>query len=194
MTKLLPYALVSFLLVSCAGDAGKLNLIREYETQKNNGNLEAVLQMFAEDAVLNFGPMGSLSGLDHIRGIHEYDIAIDTRLRFSDCTVNNNEVACRTVETNEWLRLAGIESLAYDESLFQVSPDGRIQSVAVTLSPESSQSLGIAMARFDAWARANRPDEYSALFSAKGAFVYSSMTGDKVLALLRQWRTAAEVP
>jgi len=186
--------MVSMLLASCAGDAGGLSLIREYETQKNNGNLEAVLQMFAEDAVLYFGPMGSLSGVDQIRGIHEYDIAIDARLKFTGCTVDENKVACRTVETNEWLRLAGIESLVYDESLFEFSPDGRIQSVAGTLSPESSQSLGIALAQFDEWARANEPGEYAALFSAKGAFVYSSTNGEKVLALLRQWRTAAEVP
>jgi len=162
--------------------------VLEFQKYKNGGNLESVLNLFAAQPTLHFGQLGTISGLSDIRGILEYDRALNTHLLFQECETNAAEVVCRVVETNDWLKLADIESITYDENKFLFTSDGRIQSIEATLSAESGQLLGAAMVQFDEWAKTNRPVEYAELFSEKGAFIYSHVNAEKVLALLRVWR------
>jgi hypothetical protein len=180
---------LSFLLMiaSCSRTPDNLQRVMEYQEHKNQQDLDAALEMFADDASLHFGPLGSLQGREQIRGIQEYDLALNTQLQFDNCRDAKQLVSCRTTETNDWLRLADIESITYEESLFTFTSDGRIQSIAATLSPESGEMLGAAIVQFDAWARSNHPDEYAALFSQDGNFSYSYENGERVLGLLRQW-------
>jgi len=178
---------ILFFFMSCSARPNLLLRVIEYQDHKNQQDLEFVLAMFAKDATLDFGPMGSLTGTEQIRAIHEYDVALNTIIRFEDCEAIDNRVSCRTTETNDWLSLAYIESITYEESRFVFTPDGRIQSASATLSPESGAALGAAIAHFDTWAKANRPDEYAALFSQDGRFAYSYENGKRVLDLLRQW-------
>ena len=154
----------------------------------NNHELESTLSMFAEDASLNFGPLGTIVGAAQIRGIHEYDVALETRVIFEDCQAKDQEVSCRAIETNEWLNQVDVDSIIFDETLFVFNSDRRIESISSTLSPESIEVMGAAIADFDAWARSNRADEYSTLFSVDGEFLYNYQNGMKVLGLLRQWR------
>lgn len=179
---------VVLLFASCSAKPDYLQRVMEYQNHKNQKDLEFVLGMFTQDASLNFGPLGSLTGIEQVRAIHEYDVALNTKLQFDDCRVAGHEVSCRTTETNDWLKLADIESIAYEESRFAFTPDGRIKSVSATLSPQSGEVLNTAIVQFDAWARSNRPDEYSSLFSKDGSFSYGYENGKQVLDLLRQWQ------
>ncbi|MDJ0710414.1 MAG: hypothetical protein QNJ14_08495 [Woeseiaceae bacterium] len=181
-------ALALVMLVACDGPANHIVTVHQFQTLKNSGHDEATLQLFAEDASLHFGPLGTLTGHAAIDQIHGYDRALRTQLSFEDCVQTGQVVACRTSETNDWLATAGIESLNYDETRFEFDREGRIKSVSAVLSGESMQQMGAAMAAFDTWARAHRPEPYAELFSAEGAFVYSFDNGEKVLALLRQWQ------
>lgn len=175
-------------LTACSGKPDFDQIISKFETYKNSGNVESAIELFSEDAVLDFGPLGSITGLDEVRNILEYDLALNTRVRFEQCEVSGQEVACRAAETNDWLRTVGIESISYDESVFAFTTDRHIRSVTSALSEESGRAIGAVMVDFDAWARRNQPEEYAELFSGDGAFVYSRENGQKVLALLRQWR------
>ena len=181
--------LVLVLLVAGCGQAPDyLETVSEFQRHKNEGNLDLVMELFAEDASLHFGSLGSIAGLDAIRDIHEYDVALNTHLRFEQCELAGQEVTCRVIETNDWLKAVAVESITYDESTFTFAPDGRITAVVSALSAESDQLLGEVLVEFDVWARANQPVEYAELFADDGAFEYSSANGEKVLALLRQWR------
>ncbi len=180
------------LLAACTAPIDNTQLIKQYQDRKNAGDLEATLAMFTPDAELHFGPLGSLQGHDAVRAIHEYDVALETIVLFDNCTASGNQVSCTVVETNEWLRLAGIAELSYDESVFSISDDGRIESVSAVLSPESGQAMGAALTTFDGWARMNRAEDYAALFSEGGDFVYSYDNGLRVLELLREWRRSTE--
>ena len=182
-------AFFSFVVFACSQAPDYSQAVSEFQGHKNDGNVELALNMFAEEPSLQFGPLGTITGLGEIRGILEYDLALNTQLRLEKCEAAALEVTCRVIETNDWLRLVDIESITYDENRFTFTTDGRIKTIKATLSAESGQLLGGAMAQFDAWARTNRPIEYAGLFSENGAFVYNSENGEKVLALLRQWRT-----
>ncbi len=178
-----------FVVVACSQAPDHLQTVSEFQRHKNDGNVELALNMFAENPSLHFGPLGSMTGLDEIRDIHEYDLALNTQLRFEQCEAAGLEVTCRVIETNGWLKSVDIETITFDESKFTFASDGRIKSIASTLSADSGQLLGEAMVQFDAWAKINQPVEYAELFSQEGAFVYNYENGEKVLALLRQWRT-----
>ena len=61
--------------------------------------------------------MGMLEGKDAIHAIHEYDRALNTVLDFVNCTEEDRVATCQTIEKNDWLLAAGIESIRYSESV-----------------------------------------------------------------------------
>ncbi len=178
----------AFILAACDSPGDLLQRVADYEDACNRHDVDAVLSLYAKDARLEFGPLGAIEGKDRIRGIHEYDRAIDTELRFENCTVEYRTVTCRVVENNQWLVTAGLEPLVYSASIFAFDRQGRIETTVAQMSPDSAQVLGQVMARFNAWARSNAAWEYSELFRPDGSFEYSYDSGGKILDLLRQWR------
>ena len=180
--------LLSSLLIACSPEADYVNSVQEFEARKNAGDIESLIEMFAGNPTLSFGPLGSIQGVSAVRGILEYDRALNTHLEFENCAADGREVSCRVVESNDWLATAGIDSITYDENRFVFGENGLIESVSAMLSTESAQSMGAAMGEFHQWATTNRPTAYAELFSDDGAFVYSRESGEKVLVLLRAWR------
>lgn len=181
-------AVVSYGLFACSPPPDHLGTVLEFQKHKNDRNLEATLELFADEPSLHFGPLGTITGLTNVRLILEYDLALNTYLRLEDCKANELEVSCRVLETNDWLKTVNIDSITYDENRFVFTRDGRIESVSATLSVESGQLLGAAMAEFHEWATTHMPVEYGDLFSDEGNFVYSRRNAEKVLAFLRIWR------
>ncbi len=177
-----------FLLAACIASPGYLDTVAEFQRDKNNDELDLVVAMFADSPRLDFGPLGAIEGQAEVRGILEYDVALNTHLEFHDCVESGDEVSCRAVESNDWLRTAGIEEIAYDENRFVFAADGRIESISATLSKNSAAALGAAMSSFHQWATSNRPTRYAELFSVDGQFVYSRENAGKVLHLLREWQ------
>jgi hypothetical protein len=165
-----------------------LDSVWEFQNRKNDGDLEFLMELFADEPSLDFGPLGTIRGRGAVRGILEYDLALNTHLQLRDCSAAWPEVSCRVIESNDWLKTAGIESITYDENKFVFSEDGRISAISASLSTESAQAIGKAVHEFDQWATANQPSEYARLFSDDGAFVYNRENARRVLVLLRMWR------
>ena len=188
MKRHLIVAALSCILFACSPPPDYLGTVLKFQKYKNDGDLEAALELFADEPSLHFGPLGTITGLTNVRHILEYDLALNTHLRLENCKADGLEVNCRVFETNDWLRIASIDSITYDENRFVFTGDGRIQSVSARLSIESEQLLGAAMAEFHEWATTHKPVEYGDLFSDEGRFVYSQENAEKVLALLRIWR------
>ena len=190
MSRLLMVLALFLAISSCRPAADPLALIATYQERANQHDVDRLMAMFAEDARLDFGPMGAIEGKDRIRGIHDYDRAIQTVLRMENCTQDALTVTCQTVERNEWLLTAGIEEITYSASVFTFNEAGEIEAVSATLSPASAEALGQAMADFSTWAEMNKPVDYAALFRAGGSFKYSYENGIAVLSLLRQWQAS----
>lgn len=179
---------LSSLLAACSPAPKYLDAVLEFQNHKNDGDIEFVMDLFADEPSLDFGPLGTIKGRAAVRDILEYDLTLNTHLRLQDCAAKGHEVSCRAAESNDWLKTAGIESIAYDENRFVFTVDGRIGSISATLSPESEQAIGKAVGEFDQWATTNQPTEYAGLFSDDGAFVYNRENANRVLVLLRKWR------
>lgn len=188
MKRHLVLAILACVLAACSPPPNYLGTVLAFQKYKNDGDLESALKLFAEEPTLHFGPLGTITGLTGIRGILEYDLALNTHLQLEDCMVDGLEVRCRVVESNDWLKTVDIDSITYEENRFDFTRDGCIESISATLSAESSQFLGAAMAEFHEWATTHKPVEYGDLFNEEGNFVYSQENARKVLALLRIWR------
>ncbi len=173
---------------ACSSPPDYLGTVVEFQQHKNSGDVDAVMELFADEPILHFGPLGTISGPTNVRNILEYDLALNTHLQLKNCKVAAGEVSCRVVETNDWLKTVGIESIEYDENRFAFSEDGRIKEVHASLAAASAQSLVAAMAEFHQWATSTEPEAYSELFSDEGTFVYSGENAEKVLLLLKASR------
>jgi len=188
MTKSLAQIFLSGLLVACSPQPDLIQTALQFQLHKNEGDFESAVKLFSDEPTLSFGPLGTIKGLPAVRGILEYDLALNTHIGLQDCHANGLEVSCRVVESNDWLRAAGIEFITYDENKFVFGADGRIETISATLSAESEQAMGAAISKFHQWATTNRPTAYAELFSEDGAFVYNRDNAVKVLVLLRNWQ------
>lgn len=191
MTTRFLLAILLAAISSCRSSESPLALVGTYQDLSNDHAVERLLDMYTEDARLDFGPMGVVEGKDRIRGIHNYDRALDTEMHLEHCRLAGRNVTCHVVERNDWLRTAGIERLVYTESVFTFDEDGHIEMVSAKPAPESLDSMGVALSRFGAWAREHAAEDYETLFREDGSFSYSYENGRKVLALLSRWRDSA---
>ncbi len=181
---------LSFLFSSYSLAQSNSKTVMEFLRLKNDGNVELVLNLFAENPILQLEGLGTITGLKEVRDILEYDITLNTQLQFEECKATELEVTCRAIETNDWLKEADIEVVTYDENRFIFTSDGRIKSGILKLSAKSRQLLVDAMTQFDVWARRNYLSDYMVLFSDEGTFVYNSKNAQKVLILLHQWKAS----
>ncbi len=124
-------------------------VIDSYIAAVNAGDLEAILDLYADEAVHIFlptadGSAGVCLGKDQFRMWYEQSLANGDRLELEDGTVavDGNQAAFVTRITSEpWTKL-GLDALeAYTE---MVLIDGRIMTHVVVLTPESVRQLQTA--------------------------------------------------
>ena len=188
--RLLSTAIIVVLAASCTSDVDRLQVIEEFVQLKNAHDRENTLTLFADDAELDFGPMGTMQGHEAIDRIHGYDAALSTTLEFDGCGVEESDVVCAVTESNDWLRIAGIDSIAYDEVRLTVNNAGKITRVSAIPSADSIAAIGSALMAFGGWAQQHEPERFGALLDAQGNFDYNFENGQKVLQLLREWQGA----
>ncbi len=164
------------------------SLVKAYLEAKNNRDLDAVLDMFADDAEFELVGMGTLVGKDQIRTLDGYDVGINTRLEFSHITQEGNTVTCQLVETNDWLAAAGLREVHYPRSVFTFE-DGLIARITAEPSPESAQAMRQVLRAFVPWIAQNHPEAMPVLFTPNNQFIYSEKNGLLVVSLLREWKT-----
>lgn len=183
------FALALFAAGTATAQEDLLSLVQAYQEAKNRQDVEAVAAMFAEDAEFEMVGMGTMVGREQIRALDEYDVGINTRLEFSDCTQEGNTVTCDVVETNDWLDAAGLSENRYVSSVFTFE-NGLITRISAILSPESAQALGQTLQAFVPWIAQNHPEAMPQLFTAENQFIYSRENGVLVVSLLREWRAS----
>ena len=114
----------------------------------NQGDVEAALQLVAEDAVLTFVPdlagTGPVEGKEAIRGWYEYLVSQNLRVEPSNLQVNGDTV---TWENQVWMddfEALGIAPVSYTgEGVVQ---EGKIMSYSETMTQASMAQLQAATA------------------------------------------------
>jgi hypothetical protein len=124
-------------------------LIESYLAAANAGDLEAILKLYADDAVHIFlptpdGSAGVCLGKTNFRMWYAQSLANGDRLELEDGTlaVDGNQASFVTHISSEPWRALGLETLTAQADLVVI--DGRIMTHVVTLTPESVRKLQAA--------------------------------------------------
>jgi hypothetical protein len=124
-------------------------LIAAYLAAVNAGDLEAILDLYADDAVHIFlptpdGSAGVCLGKANFRMWYEQSLANGDRVELADGTlaVDGNQASFVTRISSEPWRTLGVEALTAQADLVVI--DGRIMTHVVTLTPESVRTLQTA--------------------------------------------------
>lgn len=124
-------------------------VIEAYLAAVNAGDLEAILALYADDAVHVFlptpdGSAGVCLGKEQFRMWYEQSLANGDRVELQDGTlaVDGNQATFLVQISSEPWRKLGVESLAAKTDLVVI--DGRIATHLVTLTPDSVRTLQAA--------------------------------------------------
>jgi hypothetical protein len=124
-------------------------VIAAYIAAVNAGDLEAILDLYAEDAVHVFlptpdGSAGVCLGKANFRMWYEQSLANGDRVAVANGTlaVDGNQVSFVTRISSEPWRTLGVEMLEAQADLVLIG--GRIMTHVVTLTPESVRTLQAA--------------------------------------------------
>ncbi len=124
-------------------------------------------------------------GRQEIVRLADYGVAVRSRLRLLDWSVDSTVVLCRLTERNEWLQLLGVDSAAY-QGRFVVSR-GRISDAVISPEPATQELLAGKLTEFGLWLTLNHPGTLGKLLS-DGKLVPGRTDFGEILRLLRQWR------
>jgi ketosteroid isomerase-like protein len=136
-------------LVRAAASDEPAAMIEAYIAAVNAGDLEAILDLYADDAVHIFlptpdGSAGVCLGKANFRMWYEQSLANGDRLELEDGTlaVDGNQATFLTQISSEPWRKLGLAALEAKADLVVI--DGRIMTHVVTLTPESVRTLQAA--------------------------------------------------
>jgi hypothetical protein len=124
-------------------------VIEAYLAAVNTGDLEAILALYADDAVHIFlptpdGSAGVCLGKEQFTTWYEQSLANSDRVELEDGTlaVDDNQATFLAQISSEPWRKLGLETLTAKADLVVI--DGRIMTHVVTLTPESVRQLQVA--------------------------------------------------
>ena len=164
-----------------------INLVESFQEVFNRHDVDEILTMFSKDAEFEIVGQSKLTGKQQIRNIFDYDVGVNTELKFINCKSEGNSVHCQILEQNDRLDAIGISELEYASCTF-VFKDGLIQSFTAKIPAESMRYIMEKWQNFMPWITKNYPDEYSRMFTSEGRFIYNRENGRDVVPLLREWR------
>ncbi len=171
------------------GENDLINSVKAFERSANRHDVDAVMAKFAEDAEFEIVGQVTVKGKKEIRQIFEYDVGVNTELQFFDFKSEEDTVTCQVVERNDRLKAAGFDKVLYP-SCFIVFRDQLIQKFSISPDAESARSFGEVVRSFLPWVQKNYPNDYSRLFTPEGRFIRNRENGERVVFLMKEWRTS----
>jgi len=165
-----------------------LSIVAALQDAANRHTIDEVMKMFADDAEFELVGATGLVGRNKIRSIFEYDAGVDGIIEFINSTATGNTVTCQLVETNERLRLAGLDSLLYPTCELSFE-NGLIRSWRAAPDPEPTQVVMEFWGAVGKWIKEHHPGEYGKMFSGEGRFIRNRENGELAVQLGRQYRS-----
>ena len=164
-----------------------LNIVAALQDAANRHAIDEVMALFADDAEFELVGLTRLAGKSEIRSIFEYDAGVDGNIQFINCTSTGDAATCQLAETNDRLRLAGLDGLLYPTCELSFKR-GLIRSWRAVPDPGPTR---IMMEFWDAvgrWIKEHHPAEYAKMFTGQGRFIRNRENGERAVQLGRQYR------
>lgn len=175
--------LLPLMMLSCSPELD--GRVKAYEKAYNSHDFERIMSLYAEDATFGVAGQFVLQGKEKIRGITEYNIALNVYMSFSECIIQGDTVICKLAETNDWIKMAGIKE-AYYSAVF-VFGDGLIKLIIAEPTPETSEAFMQVLKPLVEWATKESPQRLAEMMP-EGEWVYNEANANRWLFLLYEWQ------
>jgi len=169
-----------------------LEILTKLEKTHNDQQVEEFVSCFADTATFSISGGWSATGLAEIRGVAEWDAAINSRLQFSNVTVRGDTVFCRLREDNDWFRQMSLQSIIYD-SVWVVIQNNKVVRVEALQRSTNLSRANRLFNDFLQWASRSRSGLLVHLMHG-ASFVFTKETAGSWLALLAEWRMSISRP
>ena len=118
-------------------------LARAVKEAMSAGDLEAVLALYADDAVLDLGAMGRISGKEELRGFFQDRFSHHATWETSDYQVEGNAVTFKSRYSSDRMRSLGVTLEATEVIVIE---NGKIATDTWTATDESMAAYRAARA------------------------------------------------
>ena len=172
-------------LVSCASE-NKADVIKSYFSVHNNHDIENALNYYSEDVVFELKGVWTKTGLADMRSLEEWDAALNSQLRLEAAEVSGDTVRAKVIESNDWFRSVGIDSLVHDPAVFVIS-DGKFKHIMGYPSAETGKQVEAAMGKIFQWSAMTGDSTVYGLIQ-QGQFVYSTESANMWMELFEKMK------
>jgi hypothetical protein len=162
-----------------------LSLVRAYEEVFNRHDLEAVVALFADDAVLQSAWIIGIYKAD-IKIQHDFVFGLNQTIQNSECNVVKDTVTCKALVRDDCIKAAGIDGYHYT-SVEYVFEDMKIYRVTGTESSDDGQTMTGFYDGMFGWSGAHRPEENSKLSDSNGSPIVNRETGKIYVKLCQEY-------
>jgi hypothetical protein len=178
------------LTVVCGRSQSNVEIVENYRTAMNSHDVSELMEIYSDDIRFEIPSMNMmLFGKEALRGIAEYDSALNTVMTISNIRTSGDSVLCEITETNNWMNAAGFSSAHYPQAVFIVK-ENRIAYIGAVISDSSAIHKDV-LDSFIPFGNRNYP-EIMAEMMPVGEFIFNGKNGATMVRLLREWRGAME--
>ena len=164
-----------------------LSLVKTFEDAANRHAIDEIMTMFSDDAEFELVGLARLVGKKEIRAIFEYDAGVKGEIHLINCTAGTDTVSCQLVESNDRLRVAGLDKLLYPSCMLSFT-NNLIRSWRAVPDPEPARALAQFWGPVRLWMAENHPADYARIFTPEGQFIRNRYNGERAVQLARDYR------
>lgn len=164
-------------------------IIKAYQDAQNANDTDLAMSFFAPNIRYEMVGLWVMQGLEELRALAEWNTAVSNQLVLGKIKMRHNRLECQAKETNDWLKMVGIDAVYYDTIKYEFEDD-KISVVRAKIAPKSEMAMDRATNRVMRWALEACPEEIKEIMP-RGLFKYGGETAKKWLALLKDWKQQA---
>lgn len=163
----------------------KPELVTRLEKAVNDGDSEAIVELFDPNAQVTIPALSGFRGTDEIRSLFEFCAGVQVHWSFQDCVVQGDSITCRVKQHDGWADRAGIAPLEYERMTLTVR-NGLITLLEGAWTESTRAKLGTQLETFTPWAVAHHPE----LYTTSGDFSYTRRAGAGFIRAMQEWLSA----
>ncbi len=164
-----------------------------WEAAFNAGDVEALLDLYAEDARWSQTDMAAVEGKEALVAQLAFDLGLQGEMLLSDCVADETSVTCGAEWTHGWQTAVSLPTFIFNNISWTIADDLIVQEDR-TLAPELAAAIDELWAAFMPWGKAHHPGDMRKLFTRdEGVMIPSAENAPLLVELLTEWQAAEQI-
>ncbi len=165
-------------------------IVLAYQEAHNAHDVEKALSFFTDDIRYGMTGVWVKQGIDEVRGLETWDAALNSHMNYQVLKVQQSRLNCAATETNDWLKLVGVNEIEYTSIKFEFKGE-KIQHIRAQLAGKSEWAIDQAVNDVLRWALEAYPAEVKGLIP-RNNFIHGVGQAQRWLDLLKEWKEAKD--